>query len=133
MKLLVTEADSDVAAELWTAAELRVSSHLIYPEARASLAAAERAKRINSRTLRQAVRDLHAATKAMTLIGVDETLAAEAGRLAEDLALRDYDAVHLATALSTDDHDLVLVTWDHDLAVAALSCDRRVAPAVEAT
>jgi uncharacterized protein len=117
---------------LWASAQLRVSTHLTYPEARAALAAAERGKRIDSRSLRQAVRDLETATQAMSLIGVDGPLAAEAGRLAQDHALRGFDAVHLATALSTGDHDLVLVTWDQDLAAAALRCGRPVAPALKA-
>lgn len=68
----------------------------------------------------------------MLLVGVDEELARDAGTLAEDYALRGYDAVHLATALSAEDDELVVVTWDRDLAAAALRCRLPVAPAVEA-
>ena len=39
----------------------------------------------------------------MRLVGVDHALARAAGTLAEAHALRGYDAVHLATALSIDD------------------------------
>jgi predicted nucleic acid-binding protein len=39
-----------------------------------------------------------------------------AGEHAEDLGLRGYDAVHLATALELGDEEVVLVTWDRDLA-----------------
>jgi predicted nucleic acid-binding protein len=42
-----------------------------------------------------------------------------AGGLAEQHALRGYDAVHLATALEVLGEDDVLVTWDDDLARAA--------------
>jgi predicted nucleic acid-binding protein len=35
------------------------------------------------------------------------------------LALRGYDAVHLATALELGDEEVVLVTWDRDLTRAA--------------
>jgi uncharacterized protein len=55
----------------------------------------------------------------MLLIGVDWSLALHAGKIAENHALRGYDAVHLATALASNASDLVLVTWDHDLARAA--------------
>jgi len=65
---------------------------------------------------------------AMVLVGVDEPLARNAGRLAEEHGLRGYDAVHLATALSAEDRELVVVTWDQDLARAALRCGHPVAP-----
>ncbi len=52
-------------------------------------------------------------------IGVDQALARHAGERAEDLGLRGYDAVHLATALELGDEEVVLVTWDRDLAQAA--------------
>jgi hypothetical protein len=126
----VAEEGSDLADELWNGASLKVSSHLIYPEARAALAAASRAGRIDARGLRQAVADLEAAVASIQLIGVDAALAREAGRLAAEHALRGYDAVHLATALSVDDPALVVVTWDVDLARAALRCGRSVAPAL---
>jgi predicted nucleic acid-binding protein len=51
-----------------------------------------------------------------------------AGEIAEQQALRGYDAVHLATALSIEDPDIALVTWDRDLAQAALRAGRSVAP-----
>jgi predicted nucleic acid-binding protein len=52
-------------------------------------------------------------------VGVDDQLARGAGKLAEDLGLRGYDAVHLATALGLGDDDSVVVTWDEDLRRAA--------------
>jgi len=67
---------------------------------------------------------------AMLLVGVDETLAREAGSLAEKYGLRGNGAVHLATALSGEDRELLVVTWDHDLADAALRCGYPVAPAL---
>lgn len=126
----MAEDGSDLADELWGAADLRLSSHLIYPEARSALAAASRASRIGARALRRAIADLDVAVASIQRIGVDETLAAEAGRLAQEHALRGYDAVHLATALSVEDHSVVIVTWDDDLARAALRCGRPVAPSL---
>lgn len=119
-----------MADELWDAAELKIASELIYPEARAALAAASRAGRIDQPGLRRAVSDLEAATSSMLLVGVDETLAREAGQLAEEQALRGYDAVHLATVLNAKDPELVVVTWDRDLAGAALRRGHPVAPAL---
>lgn len=55
----------------------------------------------------------------MTTVGVDRDLARRAGGYAEDLGLRGYDAVHLATALELGDEETVLVTWDRDLGRAA--------------
>lgn len=63
------------------------------------------------------------------MIGVDGSLARSAGRLAELRALRGYDAVHLASALTVDAADLVLATWDRDLADAAVAEALAVAPA----
>lgn len=128
----MAEVDSDLADELWDTADLKISSHLIYPEALAALAAASRAGRITTRGLSQAVADLDAAMASLQCIGVDEALAREAGRLAAEHALRGYDAVHLATALSIQDPTLVIVTWDHELARAALGCGRSIAPALVA-
>jgi uncharacterized protein len=130
VKLVVAGGGSDVADELWTAANLRVASHLVYPEARAALAAAERAGRLDRRGLRRAVAELDAATASMSLVGVDDLLAREAGRLAEEHGLRGYDAVHLATALSGEDPELLIVTWDRGLARAALQSGHPVAPAL---
>jgi predicted nucleic acid-binding protein len=130
VKLIVAEEGSDLADELWDATELKISSQLIYPEARAALAAAARADRIDPRGLRRAVADLDSATASMLLVGVDEAFARDAGRLAEAHALRGYDAVHLATALSAEDRELLVVTWDRDLADAVLGCGRPVAPAL---
>ena len=68
----------------------------------------------------------------MRLIGVDAALARAAGKLAEEYALRGYDAVHLATAIRSDDRNLLVVTWDRDLGGAALQRGLAVAPALRA-
>lgn len=54
-------------------------------------------------------------------IVLTEALASRAGDLAEDFALRGYDAVHLASAEAIADEDAVLVTADTELAAAAAS------------
>jgi len=59
----------------------------------------------------------------LTQIGVDEALARHAGALAEERGLRGYDAVHLATALALGKDAVTLLTWDGDLAEAALEAN----------
>lgn len=55
----------------------------------------------------------------LVTIGVDYELTRNAGEHAEHWGLRGYDAVHLTTALELGDQEVVLVTWDRDLAQAA--------------
>ncbi|MDQ2759990.1 MAG: PIN domain-containing protein [Actinomycetota bacterium] len=129
----MAEDGSELADGLWATSALRISSHLIYPEARAALAAAARAGRIDARALRRGVGDLNHATTAMRLVGVDHTLATDAGRLAAAHALRGYDAVHLATALGIDDPELLIVIWDRELATAARECGHPVTPPLDTT
>ena len=128
MKLVFDEWGSDLAAELWDRADLIASSQLVYPEARAAAAAARRAGRIDSRTLRRAVERIDGLCAGLYLIGVDPALAHAAGDLAEAHGLRGYDAVHLATALSMGAESLLLATWDGDLASAAVAAGCSVSP-----
>lgn len=128
IKLVLLEDGSPVADELWSRSSLRVASRLVYPEGRAALAAAARALRIDETEARRAVTDLGSACSAMRLVGVDWALAEQAGELAERHGLRGYDAVHLATALAVEDPDLVVTTWDRDLARAAVRVGRPVVP-----
>lgn len=65
----------------------------------------------------------------LEMVGVDARLARVAGDLAERHALRGYDAVHLASALAVEDVNLVMATWDRDLASAAAAQQRTVVPA----
>ena len=52
-------------------------------------------------------------------VEITPDLVTSAGDLAEEVALRAYDAVQLAAALSLDIRDLVVVTGDRQLASAA--------------
>lgn len=81
------------------------------------------------RTLRSAVRSIDELCGELDVIGLDAPLAHAAGELAQQHALRGYDAVHLASAIAIDDPDLVMATWDGDLASAATAQYRTVVPA----
>ena len=115
---MVLEDGSDLAAELWGSAYPGASSILAYPEGRAALAAARRLDRLGAHEHRKALADFEALYADLATIGVDQELAVRAGRYAEDLGLRGYDSVHLATALELGDDEVVVVTWDRDLARA---------------
>ena len=55
----------------------------------------------------------------MHQVEITAVLVEKAGQLAEELALRAYDAIQLAAAASLDIDDLVVVTGDRRLAAAA--------------
>jgi len=120
VKLVVVEDGSEVAAELWNSSYPAVSSILAYPEGRAALAAARRLDRLGEKEHREALAAFEEVYADLSAVGVDEELARRAGGCAEELGLRGYDAVHLATVLELGDEEAVLVTWDGDLADAAL-------------
>jgi predicted nucleic acid-binding protein len=85
--------------------------------------------RIDTNTLRSAVRAIDDLYAELRVIGIDGALARSAGELAELHGLRGYDAVHLASAISVEDAGLVTVTWDRDLADATVACGYAVVPA----
>lgn len=116
---MVVEDGSELAAELWGSAYPAASSILAYPEGRAALAAARRLDRLGADEHHKALADFEELYAELATIGVDQELAVRAGKYAEDLSLRGYDSVHLATALELGDDEVVLVTWDQDLARAA--------------
>ena len=108
------------AAKLGNRASRVASVRLLYPEARAALAQAQRNRRLTARQLRQdAVRGLEDHYEQLDLVELDETLAQDAGDLAEARGLRGHDAVRLAAARRLDDADLVVATGDTALLTAA--------------
>ncbi len=113
--------------ELWDRADLLVSSQLVYAEARAALAAAARAGRIDESTHVTAVAALEDLYAQLRIIAIDEPLARQAGDLAGQHALRGYDAVHLACALNVEGDDVLLATWDNDLNSAARATGQLIA------
>jgi uncharacterized protein len=113
--------------ELWDRADLLVSSQLVYPEARAALAAAARAGRIDESTHASAVATLEDLYAQLRIIAIDEPLARQAGDLAAQHALRGYDAVHLACALHLEGDDILLATWDNALNSAARATGQLIA------
>ena len=104
-----------------------MSSQLVYPEARAALAAAAHASRIDTSTHGAAVAALEDLYAQLRTVALDEPLARHAGDLAAQHGLRGYDAVHLACALQLQGHDILLATWDNALNAAPRATGRLIA------
>ncbi|MGP8000127.1 MAG: type II toxin-antitoxin system VapC family toxin [Streptosporangiaceae bacterium] len=128
VKLLVREAGSDLAAELWDGCDAAVASRLAYPEVRAALAAAGRNHDLDGGGLaaaEQAWQEYWPATRPVELTRPVER---HAGQLAEQYALRGADAVHLASALAVSDPGLILAAWDRRLRAGASAAGLALAP-----
>jgi predicted nucleic acid-binding protein len=106
--------------------DLLVSGQLIYPEARAALAAAARANRIDRSTHASAIAVVDELYAQLRIVAIDEPLARYAGNLAAGHALRGYDAVHLACALHLQGEDVLLASWDNALNAAARQTGRLI-------
>lgn len=117
--LIVAESGSIAAGRLWDAASRAVSVRLAYPEARAALAQAFRARRLTRSQYRHAVRKLDHYFAQLDIVEIDAQLARSAGDIADALALRGYDAVHLAGARRVLGPSLVFVAGDRALLAAA--------------
>jgi uncharacterized protein len=128
IKLVVAEDGSELASELWDTGHPAASSILAYPEGRAALAAARRGGRLTAAAHAKAVQDFEAIQNELLLLGVDVSLTREAGDLAEQLGLRGYDAVHLASALALGEPTTV-GTWDEELRRAAATSGCSISPA----
>jgi predicted nucleic acid-binding protein len=128
VKLFLDEPGRDLVERFWEAFGTNVTSVAAYPEARSGLAGAARDGRLRPRRRVRAVEGLGSLLEEMSLVELGIDLAREAGHLAERYALRGYDAVHLATALSIDDEATTVLTWDVDLANAAADVGLSVAP-----
>jgi hypothetical protein len=129
VKLVVEEAGSDLAAELWDNCDAALSSRLAYPEVRAALAASARNHDLGGEDLLAAERtweEFWAAARPVELTAAVERLA---GQLAQSHALRGADAVHLASALAVDDVELIVAVWDRRLHAGVLAAGIRVVPA----
>ena len=117
--LLIDEPGTEVARSHWLDADRLVTVRLAVVEARAALAQAARSRRITSAQHRAAVDALPDLFEQVELVDIDEALVAQAGTIAEERALRAYDAVHVAAARTVDDPRLVLVAGDLALLDAA--------------
>jgi hypothetical protein len=124
----VPEPGAAEVAAIWLGAEGRVSSIVLYPEARAAIGRAQRMGRLPRASLARARRRFEALWDAIDWIELTIDLAGRAGDLAEHHGLRAYDAVHLASLEHVSDRDTALVSADEQLLVAARSMGLTTAP-----
>ena len=117
LKLIVDEEGSDRVEPVWDTADVIVAASVIVVEARAALAAAARGRRITAAQHRAAKQELTMLVDQLTIVAVTEELVPMAADLAEREALRGYDALHLAAALTVG--ATVLASADADLCAAA--------------
>jgi predicted nucleic acid-binding protein len=117
VKLVIAEEGSQEAGAVWDASDVAITNRLAYAEARAALAAARRSRRLSSEALSDAKSALEGRFAELDLIEATDEVVRSAGDLAEDHALRGFDAIHLASALALG-AEVILVTWDRDLAKA---------------
>lgn len=128
VKRVFGEPGADIASEVWQAADIVLSSDLIYPEARSAAAAAHRAGRFTRSELRRMVSEIDRLCGSMELLKLDRAVSRFAGSFAELHGIRGGDAVHLATAVSLPSRRIVMTTWDRDLARAATANGIGVVP-----
>lgn len=117
LKRLLDEDGSARADVIWESADVLASAVLVVVEARAALAAALRASRLTVGEHRAAKRGLAELLEEVAIVEITEQLVTTAAELAEEEALRGYDAVHLAAALEVGAH--VLTSSDSALCAAA--------------
>jgi uncharacterized protein len=121
VKLVLVEPGSGTVGEAWDRADRCWSTVALYAEARAAVAAAGRARRLDDDGRRRSIDTLERLWSRLDRIDLGEPLALRAGELAERCALRGYDAIHLASAEAILDEGDVMVVSDTRLAEAAAS------------
>lgn len=113
--------------DVWHAASSVVSTRLLYVEASAALAQANRSGRITVDALDSAGRSRDDLWRSVSVVDLDDTLMRRAGEIAEEFGLRGYGAVHCAAASLLSGPNFVAASGDakllaawHELGVATV-------------
>lgn len=99
VKLYVSEKSSADVVRAVRRARQVATCRVAYPEARAALARRCREGGLDKTGLRRAVAALDRDLESFVIVEIGAQLARRAGQLAEQHALRGFDAIHLAAAL----------------------------------
>ena len=129
VKLVLDEVGSDIAATLWNACDVALSSRLAYPEVCAALAAAGRTHDVTESEVSSACSDWELFWVSVRPVELSADVERAAGSLAAAHQLRGADAVHLASALALGTADLTIAVWDERLHAGAAAVGLSVAPA----
>jgi len=100
VKLYVPEIESANIKRLVETATLAATSQLAYVEARAAFARKRRERGLTPKDYRTVVQDFEDDWESYFIVDASSALVKWAGDLAEKHALRGYDAIHLASALT---------------------------------
>ena len=131
VKRYVTERGSAETIELTTTADVVATSLVSRAEVAAALAKAVRSGLLSDDEARRAQRTFAGEWPDLARIPVTEALVARAETLAWDHALRGYDAVQLASALTWQESvgtDIVIATFDTQLWKAARQAGMKAWP-----
>jgi uncharacterized protein len=129
VKLVIDEAGTELAVELWDGCDAALASRLAYPEVRAALAALARNRDLEADQLAAAEDTWERYWAAVRPVELTSAVERRAGDLVSQCGLRGADAVHLASALAIGDPDLVVAVWDRRLHAGAQAAGTLVAPA----
>ena len=113
--ILIAEPSSEVCRRLWVEADAVCTSRLLYVEAAAALAQAQRMDRVTQSQRDAALETMDSLWREFDIVDVVESLVRRAAVLADTHRLRGYDAVHCASAASLLDDDLVVASGDRTL------------------
>jgi len=130
VKLVIAEAGSTEMAGLGDDLEVLACANVGYAELPAAVAAAQRAGRLPGTAFTQAKRQLERVWSSTSPVVVDMAAVRRAGDLAEEHALRGYDAVHLAALQRLGPPSRVdrVACWDSELRRAAATLGYRLLP-----
>jgi predicted nucleic acid-binding protein len=118
--VLVDEPGTEEAQSAYNDADGVRTTAIAHVEATAALARMRKGERLTPTQLRHAVEELERLWRGIDSHAVNDALLAKAAENARAHALRAYDAVHLAGALSfAAGEELEFACWDKELRGAA--------------
>jgi len=115
LPLVVDEDGSARCRRLWELADQIVVARLVYVEASAALAAAERLRRISAVDHDKALLRVANAWRQCNIRELDAQLAVAAGHIARRFGLRGYDAVHRAAPAELNGDEFAAASGDRSL------------------
>jgi predicted nucleic acid-binding protein len=118
--LLIDEPGTDEAQRAYADSDGVRTTAIAHVEATAALTRMRKGGRLTPSLLRRALDDLETLWRGVYVHAVSDALLARAAEATRAHALRAYDAVHLAGALSfAASEELELACWDKELREAA--------------
>lgn len=118
---MIHEPGSEWARELWVDFPRKIASRMAYVETRAALASAVRNGRISPYEAEAVCTEFDEIWSDLEIVEAGDEVVSRAAILANAHVLRGYDAVQLASALAirSAKDDVLMITWDDELARAA--------------